>query len=294
MIQSMTGYGASGSDGDGLRASVSVKSLNHRFFELSLRVSRGLVSLEPELKDLVQSQVRRGRVEMAVQATFPEAQASSLVVNRPLVAGLVSTLRQLQAEHGLEGGLSVSDVARFPGALETTGDEAPALDDERRQRILDLVREALEGLVAMRRAEGGRLEPDLERALEAILGAATRIEALSAASRDTRQRQMRERLGALVEELGLDEARLYQEVVRASERSDVSEEVQRLRSHVAMAHELLRGPQPSGKRLDFLTQELMREANTVGSKAADADLLREVVGLKAEVEKLREQVQNVE
>ena len=293
MILSMTGYGAADASGDGLRASVSVKSLNHRFFELSLRVSRGLAPLEPELKDLVQSQVRRGRVDLAVQATFPEASASSLVVSRPLVEGLVSTLRQLQAEHGLAGEVSVSDVARFPGVLEAV-DEAPALDDGRRQRILDLVREALEGLVAMRRAEGGRLEPDLERALEAILSAASRIEALSLASRDTRQAQMRERLRALVDELGLEETRLYQEVVRAAERTDVSEEVQRLRSHVAMARELLRGPQPSGKRLDFLTQELMREANTVGSKAADALLLREVVGLKAEVEKLKEQVQNVE
>ena len=276
-----------------MRASVSVRSLNHRFFELSLRVSRGLQPLEPELKDLVQSQVRRGRVDLAVQAAFPEASASSLVVNRPLVEGLVSTLRQLRTEQGLAGEVTVSDVARFPGAIEAV-DEAPALDDGRRQRILDLVREALEGLVAMRRAEGGRLEPDLERALEAILGAASRIETLSAASRDARQKQMGERLRALVAELGLEEARLYQEIVRAAERHDVSEEVQRLRSHVAMAKDLLRGPQPSGKRLDFLTQELMREANTVGSKAADADLLREVVGLKAEVEKLKEQVQNVE
>ena len=293
MILSMTGYGASGADSEGLRASVSVKSLNHRFFELSLRVSRGLQPLEPELKDLVQSQVRRGRVDLSVQATFPEAAASSLVVSRPLVEGLVCTLRQLQAEHGLAGEVSVSDVARFPGVLEAV-DEAPALDDGRRKRILGLVREALAGLVAMRRAEGGRLEPDLERALEAILGAVSRIEALSLASRDARQSQMRERVRALVEELGLEEARLYQEIVRAAERSDVSEEVQRLRSHVAMARELLHGPQPSGKRLDFLTQELMLEANTVGSKAADALLLREVVGLKAEVEKLKEQVQNVE
>ena len=293
MILSMTGYGAAGALSDDMRASVSAKSLNHRFFELSLRVSRGLQPLEPELKDLVQSQVRRGRVDLTVQATFPEAAASSLVVSRPLVEGLVSTLRQLQAEHGLAGEVTVSDVARFPGVLEAV-DEAPALDDRRRQGILDLVREALEGLVAMRRAEGDRLEPDLERALEAILSAASRIEALSLASRDTRQAQMRERLRALVDELGLEETRLYQEVVRAAERTDVSEEVQRLRSHVAMARELLRGPQPSGKRLDFLTQELMREANTVGSKAADALLLREVVGLKAEVEKLKEQVQNVE
>jgi uncharacterized protein (TIGR00255 family) len=293
MIVSMTGYGASAAEGHGLRASVSVRSLNHRFFELSLKVSRGLQPLEPELKELVQSQVSRGRVDLAVQATFPEATASSLVVSRPLVEGLVSTLRQLQAEHGLAGEVTISDVARFPGAVEAV-DEAPALDDARRQRVLELVREALEGLVAMRRAEGGRLQPDLERALEAILAAAARIEELSAASRDTRTKQMRERLRDLVEELGLEEARLYQEVVRAAERHDVSEEVQRLRSHVAMARELLRGPQPSGKRLDFLAQELMREANTVGSKAMGAELLREVVGLKAEVEKLREQVQNVE
>jgi len=216
-----------------------------------------------------------------------------VVATRPLLQGLITSLRQLQAEHGLEGGVTVSEVARFPGALEVV-DQEPDLSDGRRQRILDLVREALDGLAAMREAEGGRLEPDLERALEAILGAAARIEALSAASRESRQKQLLERLRALVGELGLEEARLYQEVVRAVERHDVSEEVQRLRSHVAMARELLRGPQPSGKRLDFLAQELMREANTVGSKVADAEILHEVVGLKAEVEKLREQVQNVE
>lgn len=293
MILSMTGYGAAGAELDGLRATVSVRSLNHRFFELSLRVPRGLQPLEPDLKDIVQSQVRRGRVDLTVQATFAESAASTVVPNRALLHGLIVSLRQLQAEHGLEGGVTVSDVARFPGALEVL-DEQPALGDAQRQHILDLVREALGGLVAMRQAEGGRLEPDLERALESILGAASRIETLSAASRESRQKQMLERLRALAQELGLEEARLYQEVVRAVERHDVSEEVQRLRSHVAMARELLRGPQPSGKRLDFLAQELMREANTVGSKVADAELLHEVVGLKAEVEKLREQVQNVE
>jgi uncharacterized protein (TIGR00255 family) len=146
----------------------------------------------------------------------------------------------------------------------------------------------------MRRAEGGRLQPDLERALDAIQDSAGHIEALSAASREARRKQLLDRLRELVGELGLDEKHLYQEVVRAVERHDVSEELQRLRSHVAMARELLRGPQPSGKRLDFVAQELMREANTVGSKVADAELAREVVGLKAEVEKLREQVQNVE
>jgi len=293
MILSMTGYGASGAESPGLRAAVSVRSLNHRFLELSLKISRTLQALEPDIKELVQAQVRRGRVDLSVQASFPEAQTAAVVASRPLVAALVTTLRQLQAEQGLEGGVTVSDVCRFPGALETV-ETTPALDDARRERILGLVREALDGLVSMRKGEGGRLLPDLERALHAILESAGRIESLSASSREARQKQLLERLHGLVQELGLDETRLYPEVVRAVERHDVSEEVQRLRSHVAMARELLQGPQPSGKKLDFLAQELMREANTVGSKAADSDLAREVVGLKAEVEKLREQVQNVE
>jgi uncharacterized protein (TIGR00255 family) len=293
VILSMTGYGEAAAESPALRAAVSVRSLNHRFLELSLRVTRALQPLEAEIKDLVQSQVRRGRVDLTVQATFPEAAATSVVTSRPLVAGLVTTLRQIQTEYGLEGGVTVSDVARFPGTLEAV-ETTPALDDARRQHILDLVREALSGLLEMRRAEGGRLQPDLEAVLDAILEAAGRIEAWSASSREARQKQLLERVRALVQELGLDEGRLYQEVVRAVERHDVSEELQRLRSHVGMARELLRGPQPSGKRLDFLAQELMREANTVGSKTADPDLAREVVGLKAEVEKLREQVQNVE
>ncbi len=289
----MTGYGASDTTADGLRAAVSVRSLNHRFFELNLRVSRALQPLEAEIKEIVQSQVRRGRVDLSVQASFPEAAAAAVVASKPLVEGLVATLRQLQAEHGLRGDVTISDVARFPGALEAVETQTD-MEEASRQRILDLVREAMGGLLEMRRAEGGRLQPDLERAFTAILEASGRIEALSASSREARQNQLRERLRALALELGLDDSRLYQEVVRAVERHDVSEEVQRLRSHVALGHELLRGKEPSGKRLDFVAQELLREANTVGSKAWGSDLAHEVITLKAEIEKLREQVQNVE
>jgi uncharacterized protein (TIGR00255 family) len=157
------------------------------------------------------------------------------------------------------------------------------------------VSQALDGLVAMRRAEGGRLESDLERALSAILESAARIEAQSSSAREAQRKQLQDRVRGLVQELGLDEGRLYQEVVRAVERHDVSEELQRLRSHAAAARELLLGDgTPAGKQLDFLAQELMREANTVGSKAQDAEAIREVVALKTEIERFREQVQNVE
>jgi len=187
----------------------------------------------------------------------------------------------------------VSDLVRFPGALERV--EMPVSgESEPHREVVRLVQEALEGLSEMRRAEGGRVEAELERSLGAIEEAAGRLEGQSEASREARRQALGERVRGLSGELGLDDARLYQEVVRAVERHDVSEELQRLRSHVAMARELLRSEEPVGKRLDFLAQELAREANTVGSKVADGAAVREVVNLKAEVERLREQVQNVE
>ena len=190
--------------------------------------------------------------------------------------------------------MSVSDLVRFPGALERAETE-PAVPEDVRAAVLELVGKALEGLESMRRAEGGRLREELERALATIEESAAAIERRAGETREERKTELVEKVRTALAEVGLDDGRLYQEAVRAVERHDVAEEVQRLRSHVAMARELLGADgDPTGKRLDFLAQELMREANTVGSKTADAALVRVVVELKAEVERLREQVQNVE
>ena len=294
MIRSMTGYGSASADSAALRASVTVRALNHRFLELAVHLSRRLQPLERDVKELVQSRLSRGRVEVTVQATLPAGEVGDAVVAaRPLVASLVRALRDMQNEHGLDGNVAVADLVRFPGALERL-EAVPAVDEEPRRRLLGLVAEALDSVAAMRRAEGGRLEADLRRGLAAIEAGTARMEGLSEASRGSRREALAERVRALCGELGLDDARLYPEVVRSVERHDVSEELQRLHSHVAMARDLLGAEEPVGKRLDFLAQELAREANTLGSKAADAAMVRELVGLKAEVEKLREQVQNVE
>jgi uncharacterized protein (TIGR00255 family) len=215
--------------------------------------------------------------------------------SKELVAALVRSLRELQAEFGLEGGVSVSDVLRFPGALERVeaiGDLADAV----REQVLGLLGSALGKLEEMRSAEGTRLRAELARALEVIEAATGRIETRSAECREERRAALREKVGVLLADLGLDDARLYQEAVRAVERHDVAEEVVRLRSHAAGARRLLLEDdrEPAGKRLDFLAQELMREANTIGSKVQDAAAVEEVVALKAEIERFREQVQNVE
>jgi uncharacterized protein (TIGR00255 family) len=230
-----------------------------------------------------------------LQAALTSGDGESMLTSRELVAALVRSLRELQSEFGLEGGVSVSDVLRFPGALERiegAGDLAAAVRDQ----LLALLGGALEKLEEMRSSEGTRLRVELARALDVIETTTSRIETRSAECRDERRAALRERVSLLLADLGLDDARLYQEAVRAVERHDVAEEVARVRSHVTGARRLLLegDDEPAGKRLDFLAQEMMREANTIGSKVQDAAAVEEVVALKAEIERFREQVQNVE
>ncbi len=292
-VRSMTGYGAAAAETDAVRAGVTIRSLNHRFLEIGLSLSRCVAELELEVKGLIQSRLQRGKVEVSIKASFPGSGESSVVARDAVVAGAVRALRGVREQHKLSGDVSVSDIARFPGAFDVV-ETGESLDAGRRRCVLGLVAEALDGLDAMRRAEGDRLAEELTQRLVAIEIAAGRVAALSAEAKATRRDTLLVKVRELAAELGLEDARVYQEVVRSADRLDVSEEVQRLRSHVAMARELLASAAPAGKRFDFMTQELAREANTIGSKAAYAPLVQEVVGLKSEIEKLREQVQNVE
>jgi uncharacterized protein (TIGR00255 family) len=182
---------------------------------------------------------------------------------------------------------------RFAGTVDV--ETVPGgLDPETRRQVLEVVGQALDGLEQMRRAEGEHLSSDLEGCLGAVSASAQGLERLCSEGQEARRELLVERVRTLTADMGLDDSRLYQEVARLVDRHDVSEELQRLGSHVAQARELLRSDEPCGKRLDFLAQELMREANTLGSKAASAEVVHAVVGLKSVIEKLREQVQNVE
>jgi len=289
----MTGFGNSAHHGPELEASAWLRSLNHRYLDVTLHLPRRLLFLEPDVKAAVQRHVRRGKVELWVKVVWLTRDSESVVAVPGVVSSLVEALRAAQREHGLVGDVAVSDLARYPGAFEVV-DAAQGCEAQAREVLLPLVDAALEELESMRRAEGQRLKKELEALVDAVQEAADRLDELSTASRAERQEALRERVRGLQEELGLDEGRLYQEVVRLAERSDVAEELQRLRSHAAQVRELLAAGRGVGKRLDFLAQELMREANTVGSKAASAPMIHCVVGLKGAIERLREQVQNVE
>jgi uncharacterized protein (TIGR00255 family) len=293
MIRSMTGYGTASIDSPAVRGAVSVRAVNHRFLDTSVHLSRRLLALEGDVKRSVQQRLGRGRVEVSVQAAAADEPEPPVVVARPIVGGVVAALRSLQREHGLAGEVTVSDVARFPGALEVL--EAPSeVSDACRAEILAALERALDGVEAMRRAEGALLGGELSVAFDRIAAAAARVESLTVEGKAARREALTEKVRGLCADMGLEDTRLYQEVARLVERHDVAEEVQRLRSHVAQARAALAGAEACGKRLDFLAQEMAREVNTIGSKAATAAVVHEVVSLKEEIERVREQVQNVE
>jgi uncharacterized protein (TIGR00255 family) len=292
-MMSMTGYGSSALETEALSAACSVRSLNHRYLDLTVHAPRRLAFLEPVLKDLLAARVQRGRVELVLRASLERAAGDEVCVASGLADALVLRLRELQARHGLAGEVTVADVARVPGVIEVAESSAEG-DPELRAALVGLATRALDGLDVMRAAEGRRLKQELQRLLAEIEAAASRLRALSEAAREARLAALIERGRALVQELGLDDARLYQELARLVDRGDVNEELQRLGSHAQQCQAVLDENGPVGKRLDFLAQELMREANTLGSKAGSGTMVHEVVALKAAIERWREQVQNVE
>lgn len=292
-IRSMTGYGAAAAESEAATASVTVRSLNHRYLDLSVHLSRRLMGLEGDVRRAVQARLSRGRVEVSMHLALREADGGAIVPNRAVIGGLVHALREVQREYGLPGELRINDLARFPGAFEVQ-EPAGGLDEGRRAELLRLLDQALDGLEQMRVAEGARLKDALLAAVAAVDGAVLRIERVAERERGPRLETLRTRAQGLLAEMGVDEPRLYQELVRLVDRQDVTEELQRLRSHLAQARDMVAAGGPSGKRLDFLAQEMGREANTVGSKSDSAALAQEVVGLKGEIERFREQVQNVE
>ena len=289
----MTGYGTASIASPVMRGAVSVRAVNHRFLDTSVHLSRRLQALEGDVKRSVQQRLQRGRVEVSVQAQVADDAEAAVVSARPIAGGVVAALRSLQREHGLAGEVTVSDVARFPGALEVL--EAPAgVSEERRGEILAALERALDGVTAMRETEGALLGTELAAAFGRIEAGAGRVDALTDEGKAARREALTEKIRVLGADLGLEDTRLYQEVARVVERHDIAEEVHRLRSHVAQARAAVASPAACGKRLDFLAQEMAREVNTIGSKAATAAVVHEVVALKEEVERVREQVQNVE
>lgn len=293
MTRSMTGFGRASFDVEGMPFAVELRCVNHRHLDVSLRLPRAFAGLEPELRRALGARFARGKLDLLV-STPPGGARADVELDRELARRYAEFARALTAE-GVGGELRAAELIALPGVARVS---EHALDEESvRSELVAAVGRAAQAADEMRAAEGAALERELRGRLAAVATLAGSVLGRSSEVVASARERLRKRAEQLREETGVaDEGRLLQEIVIAADRMDVTEEVVRLRSHVAQFEAALdgRAGAPIGRRLEFLLQEMSREANTIGAKAADAPIAHRVVDLKTELERIREQVQNVE
>lgn len=292
MIRSMTGYGREQDTVGGLSVVVEIKSVNHRFYEYSSRIPRAYGFLDDKLKNYLQGRVSRGKVDVFVQIDALETAGSQVMVNHGLAENYLNALRELAEQYGLRDDVSVTALTRYPDVLTVRPE---ALEED---AVWDAVRQvtdrALDRFVAMREREGGKLREDVLSRAETILQAVAAVEERSPQTVREHMEKVQARVRELLDGAAVDESRLLMETAVYADKIAVAEETVRLRSHIDQLRQLLDSGEAVGRKLDFLVQEMNREANTIGSKCSDLALTRIVVDIKAEIEKIREQIQNIE
>jgi uncharacterized protein (TIGR00255 family) len=294
-MKSMTGFGRGQAAGEGFSVSVDLKTVNNRFLDVHLRAGPELAGVESMVRKRVGEQLSRGRVEVAI--SVDRQNEVSYEVNRPLITGFIEAMRTVQREFNLPGAPDVNLLARLPGALQPVRNGG--LTDEAARGIEEALVAALADLNRMREREGEALAAEMRGRLDEIERQIPLVEAVAGDLVEAYRARLQKRISELLARDGLeivelDQGRLAQEVAYLADRSDITEELARLRSHVTQFREGIDSNAEVGKRLDFLLQEFNREANTVLSKSTDATIKEAALAIKTEVEKLREQVQNIE
>ena len=292
MILSMTGYGRARQVLNGREITVELRGVNARFLEYSSRLPRAFAFLEDPLKKLVAARVSRGKVELSLTVQNTTAADTVVTVNWPLAKGYRDAMTALSEQLELKNDMSVSLIARMPDVLAQT---AAPLDEEALWADVQAVAgQAVDAFLTMRAAEGEKLRADLLSHLDVVEQLVGGIEANTAGRVKAYSDKLYARLQELLADRSIDESRLVTEAAIFADKTAIDEETVRLHSHIGQYRDILSGDGPVGRKLDFLTQELSREANTIGSKCQDVDITRLVVELKSEIEKLREQLQNLE
>ena len=295
MIKSMTGFASLTREGDAATVTATVKGVNHRFLDLQLRMPSTLAAAEPRIRALVQQHIARGRVELAVTIQSRRTPIVDVEVNDAIVEALSAALDRARERGLVAGPLAPGDVLRFPQAVTVRERAESAEQDASLAPLVETaVAEALVEFDRMRTNEGGHLRTDLDARRATLGGMFERAAEAAAAGAETLRTRLRERVRELQADTTVDENAVAQEIVRFANRSDITEETVRFRAHLEHWRALSESPEPCGRKLDFLLQEMNREVNTLGSKAEGTGVTELVVALKAELEKMREQVQNVE
>lgn len=295
MIKSMTGYGRARHTINGRDITVEVRSVNNRYLDCSIKMPRAYIFAEDAAKSLVQKSVSRGKVDVFVTVDSLGAEECVVAVNEPLARSYIQALQKLYDLGGgrwIKGNSYAADLARLPDVLTVTKAEEDL--ESLSADLCAVLSEALEAHAAMRATEGRRLAEDILSRLDAIETITGRIEVRSPKTVAEYREKLLSRMQEVLQSAAIDESRILTEAAIFADKVAVDEETVRLRSHLSQLREMLQCGEPVGRKLDFLIQEVNRESNTIGSKCSDVEIARDVVELKAEIEKIREQVQNIE
>ena len=292
MIKSMTGYGSAKGTVEGLEIRVELKSVNNRYLDVSVRLPRSYLFAEEMVKSLVQKHISRGKVDVFVNVDSSDAGDMSVKINEGLLKGYVEAIRHIAAEYGLEDDLTAQSVSRFPDVLTV---EKVDLDAEAISAGMEqIVEEALRDFDAMRAREGEKLRDDVLSRLETIRDLVAQVEAKAPETIAAYRRRLEQKMFEVLTSSGIDENRILAEVAVFADHIAVDEETVRLKSHMSQLTGMINGNSPTGRKIDFLIQEFNREANTIGSKCQNSEIEHVVVDRKSEIEKIREQIQNIE
>lgn len=292
MVRSMTGFGRAQASVEGYNITVEIRSVNHRYFEFYAKMPRTYSFLEEKVKSLLSTGISRGKVECSIQLEATADESVVVTVNEPLAKGYVDAISEISEKFNLSNDLSALSVARFSDVLSIT--KAPVDEDLLWEKVSPVVQAALDGFVSMRETEGEKLSQDVLSRADIILENVSYIEERSPETVKLYSEKLLERMRNVLGDTQIDESRILTEAAVYADKVAVAEETVRLRSHIDQLRSMLKSSEAIGRKLDFLVQEINREANTIGSKAQDVDIARRVIDIKAEVEKIREQIQNIE
>ena len=292
MLKSMTGYGRAQNILHGRDIIVEIRSVNHRYYEYSSRIPRAYSYIDEKLKALLKSQISRGKVEISVSISNIEGKDTEIAVNMGAATGYVNALREAAGTLGLQDDLVLSKLIKLPDIFLIQ--KTPDNEEEVWSDVEETAREALGRFVEMRATEGEKLREDVIAKADMILGSVGLIEQLSPRTVNAYREKLQRRLTEILESKDIDQQRILTEAAIFAEKIAVDEETVRLRSHISQLRDMLDSGEAVGRKLDFIVQEMNREVNTIGSKAQDLSITKLVVDMKAEIEKIREQIQNIE
>lgn len=292
MIKSMTGYGRVETSGEDRNIVVEIKSVNHRFLEISLRMPQSLFPLEQEFKKKIGEKVKRGRIEIFIRLEAGNTNAQETIINLEIARNYFAALQRLKDEFGLKEEIGLKTLVGFRDIFSQPAETE--ISPEVLKQIAAALEEALDMLVRMRQEEGLAIYRDMEQRLDSIRCILDAINVRSPQVIIEYQKRLTERIKELTAGLALEESRLAQEVAILADKSDITEEIVRMHSHIGQFVALLQSAEAEGKKIDFLLQEMNREINTIGSKSNDSEIARQVISAKSELSRLREQAQNIE